>query len=303
MVKLEKLIRRRKLKVILFADISGSSALYKNQGNIAAKRIVDSLLDAMQRLIIDAKGNVIKTIGDEVMASFQNGDNVLKAAISIQKRFTPLLKKHELQMSIGVGAGEVLSDNGDLFGEAVNDAAHLTQLAKGGQILLTESVWSLLSPEFQATVREYDRIKFKGADVTSIIYRVYWQEGDPQLSETRMMSGKLVNDQLNTSLLKVKYQGCINTISQNQTPFIIGRDVNKCDLLIQSSQVSREHCQIDFRRGKFVLIDHSTNGCFLSPVGKEEFYIRREEYPLLEPIELSLGIPTEQASGDTIHLY
>ena len=303
MVKLDKIIRRKNRKVILFADISGSSALYKKYGNIKAKDVIDSLLDAIKKLVKEAKGSVIKTIGDEVMACFDDCDKCLLASVAMQQQFSLVLARHKLQVSVGVGFGEVLSDKGDLFGEAVNDSAHLTKLAKGGQILLSESVWSQLSSQSQSNVREFDRIKFKGAEESSLIYRVYWQEGKSRDSETKLMSGKFVGDEELLANLTIEYRDAINTISQKQTPFIIGRDSQKCDLLVEGSQVSREHCQIDFRRGKFVLIDHSTNGCYLVPTGKDEFYIRREEYPLIEATILSLGIPAEQANEEAIQLY
>ena len=303
MASLDKILGRNKQKAILFADISGSSALYKKQGNLAAKTIVDTHLQSLASLIEQAKGQVIKTIGDEVMCCFDDCDRCLYTAIQIQKTIEDKFREDHIQLSIGIGFGEVLSDKGDIFGEAVNDAAHLTHLAKGGQILISQSCWMQLEPAMQMSAREFDQIKLKGAQHESTIYRVYWQAGESQESETQLMLSKMVNEQLNLASLSVGYQGQTYEISQNQTPFVIGRDARKCDLLIEGSQVSREHCKIDFQRGKFVLIDHSTNGCYLSPTGKDEFYIRREEYPLLDTIQLSLGISVKDNSKDAILLY
>ena len=302
MVKLESFTRRTSNKTILFADISGSSALYKTLGNLQAKEIVDSLLDAVKKLVVDYKGTVIKTIGDEVMTCFSDSERCLNSAVAMQQRFSPVLHQNGLMLSIGIGFGEVLTDKGDLFGEAVNDAAHLTGIAKGGQILLTESVFCQLSPQAKIMVREFDQVKLKGAEVNSIIYRVYWQEGQSQESETRLMSGKIVREELALTSLNIEYGKDSYQIDQSQTPFIIGRDANKCHVLVDASEVSREHCRIEFRRGKFVLIDHSTNGCYLKVTGKEEFYIRSEEYPLFEPVQLSLGISAKQSSIAAIKL-
>ena len=302
MVKLDTLIRRPKHKVILFADISGSSALYKTQGNVKAKQIVDSLLESIKKLVIEFRGNVIKTIGDEVMVCFNDGEKCLNSSVAMQQRFNSVLQQHGLMLSIGISFGEVLTDNGDIFGEAVNDAAYLTELAKGGQILLAESVLSQLSSQTKTMVREYDRVKLKGADVDSLIYRVYWLAGQSLESETRLMSGKIVREELNFSSLVIRYGQQEYAIDQTQIPFVFGRDANKCDLLVDASQVSREHCHIDFRRGKFVLIDHSTNGCYIKPQGKDEFYIRNQEYPLIESVQLSLGISAELSDTAAISL-
>lgn len=302
-MKLEKLIQRKRHKAILFADISGSSALYKKVGNIKAKQIIDSLLEQQHQLILSSKGKVIKNIGDEVMACFDDCDIALSTAAALQRNFDNSAQKYHLRLSIGMGFGEVLEDSGDIFGDAVNDAAFVTKVASGGQILLTEGVWKNLEVRNRSMIREFDEIKFKGAAQVSTVYRLYWQEKESSQSETRLMSGKVVQEPLTPEQITIEYQDKKFVISQLQTPFIIGRDQDKCDLMVLGSQVSREHCKIDFNRGKFVLVDHSTNGCFLEPQNKEAFYIRREAYPLIESAKLSLGIPIEEAEEEAIALY
>ncbi|MET1256698.1 adenylate/guanylate cyclase domain-containing protein [Aliikangiella maris] len=296
------MIRRKKYKTVLFADISGSSALYKTKDNLEAKRIVDSLLDVLINVVEENKGKLIKTIGDEIMASFDNADNALIASVVMQQN-NRFITQSELKLSIGIGFGEIIMDDGDIFGEAVNDAAHLTKLAKGGQILLVDSVMHQLSDEFHGMTREFDHIKMKGAQESSVIYRVYWQEGEAEERETQLMSSQVIDNVLRSYSIQIKYQSHTQRLTAAQTPFMIGRDAASCDLLVEGSQVSREHCEINFSRGKFVLIDHSTNGCYLSVLGKDEFYIRREEYPLIGHTCLSLGIPGAQAENDVIELF
>ncbi|WP_444995978.1 adenylate/guanylate cyclase domain-containing protein [Aliikangiella sp. IMCC44359] len=295
------MIQRKKYKTILFADISGSSALYKTKGNLEAKKTVDSLLHILMSIVEQNKGKVIKTIGDEIMASFNESDKALLSAVVMQQN-NSLLSQSELKLSIGIGYGEILIEDRDIFGEAVNDAAHLTTLAKGGQILLAESVYTQLKAESQRMIREFDRIKIKGARENSSIYRVYWQEDESEESETQLMSAQMIDNVLKSHSIQIKYCSKIHIVTAAQTPFVIGRDAQSCDLLVEGSQVSREHCEINFSRGKFVLVDHSTNGCYLSLSNKEEFYLRREEYPLIGPTIVSLGIPIVQAE-EIIELF
>ncbi len=297
------MIRRKKYKTILFADISGSSALYKTEGNLEAKKIVDVLLNELRLLVSDNKGAVIKSIGDEIMNSFDNVRQCLNTAVAMQQRFGDSLQENQLKLSIGIGFGEVLVDKGDLFGEAVNDAAHLTHVAKGGQILLTESVYKELPVECRMLIREFDRIKIKGAENNTPIYRVYWQEDESQDSETRLMSTSQLVEQFKSCELHLKYQGKVYLLTEAEMPFVIGREAQQCNLLVEGSQVSREHCRIIFSRGKFVLVDHSTNGCYLSVVDNDEFYLRREEYPLIDSTSLSLGIPVADVDEEVIELY
>ncbi|TQV88793.1 adenylate/guanylate cyclase domain-containing protein [Aliikangiella coralliicola] len=294
------MIRRPLNKTILFADIGGSSALYKAAGNLVAKNTIDSILVALRKITQEHKGKVIKDIGDEIMTCFDSCAMCVHAAAAMQYKLTNFVNQHQLTLSIGIGFGEVIKENSDLFGEAVNDAAFLTNLAKGGQILITKDAFQQLDTTSKAIIREFDKIKIKGAEESSVIYRVFWQGEEFSDKETRLMSSDIINEELNAVALTIEYEGSTQIIDASDSPFIIGRDPQRCDLLIDGSQVSREHCKIEYSRGKFVLIDHSTNGCYLSAENKDEFYIRREEYPLVGSTILSLGLPIEQAQDGVI---
>ncbi len=296
------MIKHRKQKAILFADISGSSALYKTIGNVEAKSVVENLLRSMSQLVVENKGKVIKSIGDEIMTSFYDARNCLFSAIAMQIRFKDLLQEHRLRLNIGIGFGEVISEKQDLFGEAVNDAAYLTSLAKGSQILLTEDVFNQLDDASRVNIREFDRITIKGAKEASLVYRVFWQQGLTRDKETHLMSAETIASELGVAVVKLKYADEEYLITSEQPAFLIGRDPQKCDLVISKNRISREHCQINFNRGKFVLIDHSTNGSYLSTENNSELYIRREEFPLIAKTLLSLGQSFKQSASDVIEL-
>lgn len=289
-------------KAILFADISGSSALYKSAGNQKAKEIVDFLLDAMRQLVTQNDGAIIKSIGDEIMTCFERCQNALVAASAMQHKFSSLFQQHGLSLSIGIGYGELILDQADIFGEAVNDAAYLTHLAKGGQILITEGVFIQLDESSKNSVRVFDKVTIKGAQKESIIYRVFWQQSSSYAPETRFVSSQMIADELALQTLKVRYKNRQLLLTSEQMPFAIGRDQYQCNLVVNGNQVSREHCVINFSRGKFVIVDHSTNGCYITSSNEKEFYIRREEYPLVGTTILSLGAPGVLAGDELIEL-
>jgi class 3 adenylate cyclase len=296
------ILTKEKQKAIMFADISGSSALYKTKGNSLAKTVIDYLLTQIQVQTAQRKGRVIKTIGDEVMVSFSSAENCVAAAIAIQEEFAKSFLQHRLLVSIGISFGEVLLEKGDLFGEAVNDAAHLTKLAQGSQIIFSEAMYMSLAENHRSKAREFDRIKLKGATSASTIYRLYWQDEQGFHNETRFLSTDVELDNINKQILALEFAGQEIVIEANMTPFMIGRDSMSCQLTIEDSQISREHCHISYNRGKFVLVDHSTNGCYLKPANGLEFYLRREEFPLLESSELSLGVPTHKSTKHLIQI-
>jgi class 3 adenylate cyclase len=296
------ILTKEKRRAIMFADISGSSALYKTKGNNVAKTVIGHLLTQIQTQTAKQKGRVVKTIGDEVMVSFSSAENCIEAAIAIQREFTESYMQHRLLVSIGISYGEVLLEKGDLFGETVNDAAYLTKLAKGSQIIFSEAMNSELSDIRRSMAREFDRVKLKGANQSSPIYRLYWQDEDGQHNETRFLSTDVALEDIDKQLITLEFDQQEVIIEPNMTPFMIGRDAMSCQLTIEDSQISREHCHISYNRGKFVLVDHSTNGCYLKPANGLEFYLRREEFPLLESSQLSLGVPGHKSTNQLIQI-
>lgn len=296
------MLNKEKQRAVLFADISGSSALYKTKGNSKAKTIIGLLLNEIQNLTVKHKGRVVKTIGDEVMVSFLSGQNAIDTAVEIQENFATSFRQHHLMVSIGISFGDVLLEKGDLFGETVNDAAYLTKVAKGSQILFSEAMLNELTIEQKSKAREFDWVKFKGASESSPIFRFYWQDDTESHNETRFLSTDVVLEEVTKQILTLVYANQEIIIEPKMTPFKIGRNLSTCQLVLDDTQVSREHCHISYSRGKFVLIDHSTNGCYLKPENGLEFYLRREEFPLLENSLLSLGVPSHKSTSHLINI-
>lgn len=115
-------------------------------------------------------------------------------------------------------------------------------------------------------------------------------------------------EQMDTSQLKsifnqsgklyLTYHNTIKTLSSKTKSFILGRS-SSSNLLIDSDLASRQHAKILFRKGKFVLIDLSTNGTYVKTQGGREVYVQREEVPLSGSGFISLG---KSVSVDNEHL-
>ncbi len=294
------LFSRGKKRTILFADVSGSSALYKSEGNVKAKTTIDQIIKIMMFNTRKFEGRVIKTIGDEIMACFDNSEKACQAAMAIQQEVESAANELQLGVRIGIGFGKTLEEGTDLFGEAVNDAAFVTGIAKSSQILLTDSVIEHLPESLRNCTQEFDQVAIKGANDHSTIHRLFWKTPSAGFSETQVFSSKEVTSHLDDSSIFLFLDNQRFRISAKETPFVIGRNKTQVSLFIDSELVSREHCQIVFRRGKFVLVDHSTNGTFIKPDEAQELYLRREELPLLGCGTISLGVSHTANSGVTI---
>lgn len=292
-------------QAIVFADVSGSSALYKRVGNNEAKGLIDNAIEAMRAITHQWQGRVVKTIGDEIMACFSNVDNACAAAQSMQKDCEEHNSLSGLSLRIGISYGDVIEDgDNDVFGEAVNDAAYVTSIARARQVVLTQSVNDAVSKAVQKQCQEFDKIRIKGSLKRTTIYRLEWET--KSLSDTYSHSATTVlhisdvNQRLAEVGLTLRHNHSVQHITPDITPFIIGRDQRKSNLHINNGLASREHCHIIHRRGKYVLVDHSTNGTYVTQPDQPEIYLRREELPLTGKGIIAIGQHSADCQGGII---
>lgn len=285
-------------QAIMFADVSGSSALYKRLGNERAKAIIDESVHFMTALTIVHEGTLVKTIGDEIMARFDTATHACETAIAIQLRATKDPQLKDLGIRIGIAFGEVLITPGDVFGDHVNDAACVAQIARANQIVITQSTVDALEPHLRHDCQMFDRINIKGDQEETVIYRLLWEHTGNNRT-TMVMPLDDISGFAEKFQLTLTAKGTRIHLLPEQMPFAIGRDAKKAQLHIDNEFASRDHCHIEFRRGKYVLVDHSTNGTYVYGDDQVPIYLRREELPLQGQGFIGLGqtlrIDDEQA--------
>jgi len=131
---------------VLFADIDGSTKLYETHGDETA---------AQAGL---AGGRTLKTSGDGVMCVFATPDEAFRAATLMRDA----QKRTPVSIHAGFHFGPVIEYDGDFYGDTVNVAARVTDLAKAGEILVTEDTVVHLSPGLRAATRWLDKASVKG---------------------------------------------------------------------------------------------------------------------------------------------
>ncbi|MDH5571913.1 MAG: FHA domain-containing protein [Gammaproteobacteria bacterium] len=143
------------------------------------------------------------------------------------------------------------------------------------------------------------------ADINSLaqaskqIQSTVHQGDEPEPTLTEVMNTSLVNNLFrDRQQLYLTYRERIKELHSNDEHIVVGRS-SKCSMLINSDCASRQHAQLVYRKGKFIISDHSTNGTFIKPQGGKEVYIHGEDYPLSGSGFISLG---EAISVDNEHL-
>ncbi len=257
------------LRSVLFADVSGSVRLHEKLGGAEAQRAVDRCVKRVSRSVDAYGGKIIKTVGNELMIIFDRVESALHAAVDMQQRVTDLPAVSGIRLSIRVGfAHGLVSENGDsAVGEAVDVAAHLAGLAKPGQILTDLQSYTSLPPELQASLHELASAPAKG---NSPGMRIFEAVGAADKSES--VEGVVAGQ---SARLLLRYDGEVIVVDALRPIIVIGRDAES-GLVIKGRRASRSHATIERKGNKFVLLDQSTNGTYLTLGGAREVLLRGE---------------------------
>lgn len=292
--------RQQEQATLLFADICGSTGLFERYGDLRARQIETRVLDLLAARTVAHQGTVIKTIGDEIMSRFPDAERGVSAACDMQQgiKDDPVLAELGIAIRIGLHHGPVLAEKNDVFGDAVNVAARMVALAKADQIITTRETVGCLLADSRQTTRSLGRSWVRGKQNEMEIAEVIWYESG---SLTQMSDGetqKILRNQL-YARLALDYRGRNIELAPSAQVFSIGRGP-KNDLVVDRELVSRSHAAIEFRQGKFILKDNSTNGTYLLLDNGARFFLRREEFTLQERGIICLGQAAFEQNPDII---
>jgi adenylate cyclase len=276
---------------ILFADIVGSTQLYESLGDDRASEAVQACLKIMRQATENYGGTVIKTVGDEVMATFPSSDDAMNAANQMQQRITNAMRvgpdQHRVAIRIGCHFGAVVVEDRDIFGAAVHTANRMTSQAKAGQVLTTQAVVEELTPQWRALARQIDVATPKGQSDEVAVFEVLWQPEEatnmlPSIDPAAKAEG-------GGGRLRLRFRGQEIVVGDSGKPSITMGRADENDVVIKGNLISRIHARIDLARTRFVLVDESTNGTFIQPDGGEEVYVRRDSAVLSGTGVISMG--------------
>jgi adenylate cyclase len=272
---------------ILFADVVGSTKLYETLGDSKARSCVGKCVEVMSQITEQYNGKVVKTIGDEVMSTFPSADAATEAACEMQNAITEDMIVDGVDVAIRVGYhfGPALFEKGDVFGDAVNTAARMAGQSKSGQILTTSTTVQFMSAVWQSTVRQIDKATVKGKASEIEMIEVIWKEED-----VTRMAGTAVGlaQQPEFRKLMVSYQGIELEMGDARPSVIMGRS-DGSDLTVKHTLVSRLHSRIEYRKGKFILIDQSINGTYVVQEDGSKHFVKRDEFALSGNGTIGLG--------------
>ena len=283
---------------VLFADVSGSTRLYESLGDERALAAIGRCLAVVRGACESHAGRVIKTIGDEAMSVFPTADDAAQAAADMQQLTTaePPIEAQRLTLRVGFHFGPALETGGDVFGDSVNIAARLVGVAHGTQVITSAATVSALSPWLRTRVREVTAVTVKGKLRDLSVFELVWQDSTDDLTTlaTRVFA--------TAAQLRILHGERQFMLGEGKAVLTLGRDPQN-DVVVADRLASRMHAHIERRRDRFVLVDHSSNGTFLTIAGEPEIPLRREEFILRGAGRISFGHAYARDPSETVEFF
>ena len=254
---------------ILFADIAGSTRLYEVLGDEPARNLLSKSIQSMTDVTAAHGGTLIKTIGDEIMCTFPTAAAAVAAAIDMHQSITTGSPEGDVQypkpnIYVGIQWGTVINEGNDVFGDAVNIASRMVSMSKQRQIITTKDTLDMLSAKYKKSARLFDKTTIKGKSGEMLIYEILWEKG---VATIKIDVEDQIDKEQTVRSMGVKFADQIYRVDSQQPNITMGR-LSHNDIVVEDNRVSRSHARIEYRRGKFVLVDSSTNGTYVQITGK-----------------------------------
>jgi len=290
------------MATVVFADLVGSTGIFERLGDETAGRFVTQLTTALSRSFVQHNGRVVKLLGDGLFVTFPDEADAIQACIAIQKRLkdTPVCpggNGSPVQMQMGVEAGEVVEIEGDCYGDAVNTAARLADLAGADQILTTSRVRDALGPQQRGQLRSIGPMYLRGKSEATEVFRVQWQ---PERDVDATMMGASMFKPAPEAHLELTGVGVTLRLDPLGAPLTMGR-APTASLSLNDSRVSRVHATVEWRGGHFILNDQSSFGTWVYVGGQgAPIVLRRTECYLVGDGVITLGCDRDAESAPRV---
>jgi adenylate cyclase len=139
---------KRQLTAILVADVVGYSRLMSADEEDTHSRLTEHIATLIEPKIAEYGGHPVRSMGDGILVQFDSGIEAVRCAIEMQRKLAEREAdgpaERRIRLRIGINTGDVIVDERDIYGNAVNVAARLESLAKPGEIYVTQSVYDQL---------------------------------------------------------------------------------------------------------------------------------------------------------------
>jgi class 3 adenylate cyclase len=278
---------------VLFAALIGTQDLHAKAGAEKGHEAMERCHLRLGQAAVSCGGRLALASADKLMVLTATPDAAADAASAMHLAMEKLPKTADVKLGMGVGFhyGPVIQKGDEVFGDTVVLAARLCEHAGNGQILLTEWTAKLLSPLYRGWLRNLDKAQIKGRTEEIALCELVWRADDNATAFARWQP----QQQPTQSVLRLKHKGKEIERRRDKDFVTIGRG-DDCGLVVHEENASRQHCKIERRKDKWVLVDLSTNGTYVTIEGDKEMALNKEELVLSKKGWITLGLPRVHAA-------
>ena len=283
---------------VLLADLRrDASRLYQIAGPTKALLAIQECVAKLEQAAWEGGATFVRASGDEVMALFPAPTAAADAASAMQiaAESLPAIGNTKLGVRIAFQTGPVVVRNGDVLGDTVSMTSRLIEEAQKEQIITSRDTAAALGHSYRSRMRTVRPSQALDPVSSLGLCEFVWR-----MSEHTTRLNAAVLRPVRHETLRLQY-GITEVIAKGEhNPISLGRDF-QCGVIILDDLASRRHCTIEQRGGEFVLIDHSTNGTYVTEEGEAEVHLQHLTFTLRRHGWLAFGQP--RARTDQIVEY
>ena len=286
--------RFRRNLTVMFTDIKGSTSYFDRRGNTMGFAMIQRHNKLLFPVVEVHHGTIVKTIGDAIMARFDEPGRGVAAAIDMQKALAehnaPLPSEERIEIRIGLNHGVGILEEKDVFGDVVNVASRVQHHCLPNQILIASSVYDAVRDNADFFCQPLSRVKLAGKAEEEQLFLVVWNPDQLKMMRRKELKGiccsrcKHLNEpgsrfcgECGNPLQAAADSGAVPTLvlrSRNASgrerewkltgrTIVIGR--HSGDVSLPDDQLlSFSHVRLEWRSGQWFLRDlGSTNGTYV----------------------------------------
>ena len=166
----------------MFTDIVGYTRMAQENESLALE-LLEEHRSAVRPLFPAHGGTEVKTIGDAFLVEFKSALEAVLCAVDIQKKMTErnseVPAERMVRVRVGVHLGDVVQRGGDVYGDAVNVASRIEQLAEPGGICISQQVYDSIRNKTEQEITRMGEVELKNVELPVGVYRIEMSPGGP----------------------------------------------------------------------------------------------------------------------------
>ena len=161
--------RRSGIATVMFTDVEASTDTTTRLGDDAAARLFARHDRIVGDLVAAHGGRRVRSTGDGFLVLFDSARSAVACALEIERDLAA--EEDGVRVRIGLSAGEVIEGDGEVFGAAVNLAARVMERARGGEVLVSDTVRQVAGTMPEARFHDRGRVALKASPSASACTR------------------------------------------------------------------------------------------------------------------------------------